>query len=108
MSLRQRRRLAARIGAQGSDSIEELPAMPQRGNAELLQVLSRQAGKNRFVDLILAEDSLVFPKAKAPQPNHDVHYGAPSSGLPHIIVRSGDSVQEVPKWAIFSVNQCRC
>src|SRR5580704_1725915 len=73
------RRLAARISAQSSDSIEQLAAVPQRGNAKLLQVLSRQARKNRFVNLILAECSLVLSKAKAPQPNHDVHDEAQAS-----------------------------
>ena len=59
------------------------------------QVLSREARQDPFVDPILAEDSLVFPKAKAPKPNHDVHHRAPNPGLPHIIVRSGKCVQEV-------------
>ena len=49
------------------------------------------------------ERSLIFSKAKAPQPDRDVHFGVPSSGLPHIIVRAGQSVQEVPDgW--FSVS----
>jgi len=39
--------------------------VPERGHAKLLQVLSRQAGQNRFVNLVLAECSLVFSKAKA-------------------------------------------
>ncbi len=71
--------------------------MPECSDAKLFQVLGREARQDPFVDLILAEDNLVFPEAKAPQPNHDVHYGAPNSGLPHIIVRAGESVQEVPK-----------
>ena len=53
--------------------------MPERRNAKLLQVLSRQARKNRFVYLILAERSLILSKAKAPQPDHDVHDGAQAS-----------------------------
>ena len=31
-----------------------------------------------------------------------------NSGLLHNIARSGESVQEVPRWAVFSINQCRC
>ena len=56
------------------------------------QVLSPEARQDPFVDLILAEDSLVFPKAKPPQPDHDVHSSAPNSGLLHIIVWSGEGV----------------
>ena len=48
------------------------------------------------VYLVLAECSLILSKAKAPQPDHDVHDGRPNSGLLHIIVRSRQSVQEVP------------
>ena len=55
-------------------------------NRKLLQVLVRQARKDRLVYLVLAECRLIPGKAKAPQPNHDVHDGAPNSGLPHIIV----------------------
>ena len=44
------------------------------------QVLNREALQDPFFDLILAEDSLVFPKAKAPKPNHDVHDGAQTQG----------------------------
>ena len=50
--------------------------MPQRRDAKLLQVFRRQARKNRLVNLIFAERSLILSKAKAPQPNHDVHVGA--------------------------------
>ena len=67
--------------------------MPQRGNAKLLQVLSRQARKNRFVNLVLAERSLILSKAKAPQPNHNVHRGAPQSGVACIICRVSEGVQ---------------
>jgi hypothetical protein len=63
----------------------------------------RQALENRLVYVILAEDRLVLPEAQAPQPDRNVHFGAPNSGLQHIIVRSGQSVQEVPDgW--FSVS----
>jgi hypothetical protein len=51
------------------------------------------------------ERSLIFSKAKAPQPDRDVHFGAPNSGLQHIIVRSGQSVQEVPDgWFSASIS----
>ena len=56
--------LAARVAAQSSDSIEQLAAVPERGNAKLLQVLRRQARKNRFVNLILSERSLILPRPR--------------------------------------------
>ena len=82
-------RLAARVAAQSSDGIEQLHAVPECRDAKLLQVLVRQARKNRLVYLVLAECRLVLSEAQAPQPDHDVHDGAHNSGLLHIIVRSG-------------------
>jgi hypothetical protein len=37
----------------------------------------RQARENRLVYVILAENRLVLREAQAPQPDHDVHNGAP-------------------------------
>jgi hypothetical protein len=62
--------------------------MPECCDAKLLQVLFREARKNRLVYLVLAECRLILPEAKAPQPDHDVHNGAPNSGLRPIIVRA--------------------
>src|SRR5262245_42990589 len=39
---------------------------------------------------------LILTEAQAPQPDHDVHNSDPTPGLLHIIVRSGQSVQEAP------------
>ena len=47
--------------------------MPKCCDAKLLQVLLCQAWKNRFVNLVVAERSLILSKAKAAQPNHHVH-----------------------------------
>ena len=60
--------------------------MPQRRDAKLLQVFSRQVRQDRVVDVVLAENSLVLSEAQAPQPDRDVHDEAPSSGLEHIII----------------------
>ena len=49
-------------------------------DAQVLQVLRREARKNRFVNLILAERSLISFEAKAPQPTSEVHNGAPRLG----------------------------
>src|SRR5262249_37216276 len=56
--------------------------MPQRGDAELLQILSRQVRENRLVYVILAEDRLILPEAKAAQPDNNVHDDAPQSRVP--------------------------
>src|ERR1700739_3094379 len=85
-------RLAARLVTQGSHRVQQLHAVPKRGDTKLLQVLVRQAWENRLVYVILAEDRLVLPEAKAPQPDHNVHDSTPNSGLLHIIERSGEGV----------------
>src|SRR5215813_13693309 len=66
-------RLTARVATQSSDGIQELHTVTKRGDAKLLQVLVRQARENRLVNVILAEDRLIFPEAQAPQPDHNVH-----------------------------------
>ena len=43
------------------------------------------------------ERGLIFSKAKAPQPDREVNFGAPDSGLPDIIVLSGEGVQVVQR-----------
>jgi hypothetical protein len=45
----------------------------ERRYAKLLEVLRREVGQDRLVDLILAECCLILPEAQAPQPDHDVH-----------------------------------
>ena len=52
--------------------------MPERRDAKLLQVLRRQAREDRLVNLVLAECRLVLSEAQAPQPDHNVHDGAPT------------------------------
>ena len=68
-------RIAARIGAQRSDSFQQHPAVTDRTNADFLQVLLREAGDDPLAYLVLAECRLVSFEAKAPQPNR-VHVGA--------------------------------
>src|SRR4029077_19439316 len=65
---------------QSSNGVEQLHPVPECRNAKLLQVLFRLAWKNRLVYLILAEDRLILPEAQAPQPDHNVHDGAPTIG----------------------------
>ena len=49
--------------------------MTNRTNAQVLQVICRKARQYRFVNLVLAERSLIPCKAKAPQPNDNVRDG---------------------------------
>jgi hypothetical protein len=42
-------------------------------DAQLLQVLIRQIGKNAEIDPVLAECRLILFEAKAPQPFSEVH-----------------------------------
>ena len=49
--------------------------MPDDADAQILQVVRRQIRQDRVVYLVLAERSLILSKAKAPQPDHDVHDG---------------------------------
>jgi hypothetical protein len=47
--------------------------VPDDANAQILQVLSRQARQDGFVDLVIAESRLIPFEAKAPQPTSEVH-----------------------------------
>jgi hypothetical protein len=63
-----------------------------RTNADFLQVLLCEAREDPLVYLVVAERSLVSFEAQAPQPNHDIHGGAPT--LPaHMIVEVKHPVQ---------------
>jgi len=55
--------------------------VPKRRDAKLLQILSRQVWQDRLVYLVFAEYRLVLPEAEAPQPDHDVHFERPRSGV---------------------------
>ena len=47
--------------------------MPDDRDAQILQVLRREAGKKLFRNRVLAESGLLGLKAKAPQPACHVH-----------------------------------
>src|SRR5215475_12859942 len=57
------------LGAQSRDCIKELAAIPT-SDADILR---GKVGKNRLVNLVLAECCLVLPEAQAPQPDHNIH-----------------------------------
>jgi hypothetical protein len=68
--------------------------VPECCDAELLEVLVREAPKNRFVNLVLAEGRLVLVEPKAPQPSQHVHERPATSGFPPIIIPPRDRVQQ--------------
>src|SRR5215472_10519816 len=62
-------------------------------------------------NLIAINLSWTRPSARRVAKEADVHDGAPNSGLLHIILRPGESVQEAqkrPRIGGFGVNRCRC
>jgi hypothetical protein len=67
--------------------------MPDDADAQILQVVRRQVRQDRLVDVVLAERSLVLSKAKAPQPDHDVHNEAQA---PPWSISSSERAGEVP------------
>src|SRR5262249_51773631 len=75
-----RRRLCAPIGTHSTNGVEEYPTMTNGTDADFLQVLLCQVGKDPLVDFVVAECRLVFFEAQAPQPDHDVHNQRPQSG----------------------------
>ena len=69
------------------------PAMTNRTDADFLEVLRRKAWQDLFGNLVLAKCGLVWPKTEAPQPDHNVHNGAYTIGVAHIICRGSEGVQ---------------
>jgi hypothetical protein len=67
--------------------------MPECCDAKLLEVFFRQARKNRFVYLILAECSLILLKPQAPQPTSERFHEGALNRLPLMIVQPGRRVQ---------------
>ena len=62
----------ARVTAQRRDGFQEYPAMTDKADAQILQVLRRQTRQNLPVDRIVAECHLVLFEAQAPQPTVNV------------------------------------
>jgi hypothetical protein len=60
--------------------------MPNDGDAQILQILRREAGKELFRNSVIAEGGLVLFKSKAPQPHCHIHDSA-LSGFRLIINR---------------------
>ena len=81
--------VSLRRAAMASRSLRRWPSAVTPSS---LRFLRRQVWEDRLVYLILAEYRLIPSEAQAPQPDHNVHDGAPNSGLLHIIMRSGECV----------------
>ena len=69
---------AANLGAERGDGVEQPPATPDQGDAEILQILGRQARQHPFIDLVRAERRLVLLEPERPQPIRDIYRGHPS------------------------------
>ena len=67
------------IATQSRDGIEQFAAMTDRSNSECDQIIGRQAGHNRGVDIVVAEGGRVTLETQAAQPHCDVHQAPPSS-----------------------------
>jgi hypothetical protein len=67
------RRFGACTSSQGGNSVEKLTAMPDKADAQILQVFRGQARQDGFVDSVLTESLLILFEAKAPQPTGKVH-----------------------------------
>ena len=50
--------------------------MPECGDAKLLEVLRRQVRQDPLANFVFTKRGLILRKAKAPQPDHNVHDGA--------------------------------
>ena len=70
-----------RLRAQRSDGVEQQTAVPDDADAQILQVLRRQALQDPLVDFIVAERRLIPFEAKATQPLPEVHSRALNSPL---------------------------
>ena len=62
-----------RRGAERGDGVEQLAAMPDRGNAKILEILRRQLRQHLPVDLVVAERRRIALKAQTLQPRRYVH-----------------------------------
>ena len=70
--------------------------MPECCDAKLLQMLFRQARKNRLIYFVLAKCRLILPEAQA-RSQTTMSMTAPTQRCRDIIVRSGQSVQDVQR-----------
>jgi hypothetical protein len=72
--VRGRPRAAGRSGqdAEGSDAVQQLAAVANRGSTELPEIVRRKTGQHRSADVTLAECRRVLAKTQRAQPIRDV------------------------------------
>jgi hypothetical protein len=79
--VRGRRRLGRRGGSGGRGKLrggrQNLAPMPDAGDADLLQIVRSDVGKDCRVDLVLGERLFILPEPQAAQPSPDVHSHSP-------------------------------
>jgi hypothetical protein len=73
-----RRLFLVLVTAQRGDGFEQRAAVPDKVDAQILQVLRRQAWQDLLVDRIVAECSIVLSEAEAPQPSLDIQVQSPA------------------------------
>ena len=61
------------LSAEPGDGVEQSPAVADQADAEILQVLGRQARQYPLVDLVRVERRLVLLEPEIPQPFCDIH-----------------------------------
>jgi hypothetical protein len=99
--------MTAKVRArQSSNRIEQFQPVPKCCDAKLLQVLMRQARKNRLIYLVFAECRLL-PEAQAPRPHHDAHDGPQLSVCGLSSCRARGSVTSMPCALCPGVKWCR-
>jgi hypothetical protein len=76
------RRGGVLLGSECDDGIEQAPAVPHQGDAEIFQVLGGQAPQYSRVDLVRAERVLVLLQPETVEPLRNVHVPLPASVTP--------------------------
>ena len=59
--------------ARRSDRLEQLTAVADRGDAEVLEVLSRQTRQHSAIDVVVAEYRFVLSEPAPARPPRDIH-----------------------------------
>jgi hypothetical protein len=71
-----------RGSAQGGNGIEQPPAVADRGDAQLAQILGGQPAQDRIVDIIVAESRGILLEAQPAQPTSDLDWHCRATPLP--------------------------
>jgi hypothetical protein len=61
------------LGVEFLDRGHDLSPMANDGDAQILQIFDRQLRQHGAVDFVVPERRFILAKAKAPQPNPDIH-----------------------------------